>query len=139
VDTLRKAGRTEDALQQARLGEAAIAIAGGEQWLEWAASRADASALGGSLQPEVGAEAMVAAANMTRTAIERICLQVLDLVERSAGARGLLRPHPIERIGRDPTLYLRQPAPDAALRDAGRFALEQETSSLTWWQASSTP
>jgi alkylation response protein AidB-like acyl-CoA dehydrogenase len=138
VATLRGAGRTDDALQQARLGEAAIAIASGEQWLDWAAHRADASAFGGAQEPQVNAGEMVAAANMTRTAIERICLQVLDLVERSVGARGLLRPHPIERIGRDLTLYLRQPAPDAALRDAGRYALEQETPSLTWWQASST-
>jgi alkylation response protein AidB-like acyl-CoA dehydrogenase len=139
VATLREAGRTEDALQQARLGEATMAIASGEQWLDWAADRADASLLGGSLEPEVGAEDMVAAANMTRTAIEHICLQVLGLVERSVGARGLLRPHPIERIGRDLTLYLRQPAPDAALRDAGRFALHHETPALTWWHRGSTP
>jgi alkylation response protein AidB-like acyl-CoA dehydrogenase len=139
VTTLREAGRTEDALQQARLGEAAIALASGEQWLEWAATLADASELGGAGNAQVNAEQMVAAANMTRSAIERICLQVLDLVERSVGAHGMLRPHPIERIGRDLTLYLRQPAPDAALRDAGRFALERDRPSLLWWQSGSRP
>ncbi len=139
VSALRQAGRTDDALQQARLGEAAVAVASGEQWLAWAAKRADVSALGGTQDPHVSNEEMVAAANMTRTAIERVCLHVLDLVERSVGARGLLRPHPIERIGRDLTLYLRQPAPDAAIRDAGRFALERETPSLTWWQWDPTP
>ena len=139
VATLRDAGRTDDALQQARLGEAAIAIASGEQWLFWAANHADASALGGAREPRVSAEEMVTAANMMRTGMERICLTVLDLVERSVGARGLMRPHPIERIGRDLTLYLRQPAPDAALRDAGRFALEQETPSLSWWRPDATP
>ena len=138
VATLREAGRTDDALQQSRIGEAAIAVTSGEQWLDWAARRADASTLGGAAEPRVNAEEMVTAANMTRTAIERICLQVLDLVERSIGARGLLRPHPIERIGRDLTLYLRQPAPDAALRDAGRFALAQNDPALNWWQLDST-
>ena len=137
VASLREAGRTEDASQQARIGEAAIAIASGEQWLDWAAHRADASVLGGTTEPQVNAEDMVAAAHMTRTAIEQICLQVLGLVERSVGARGLLRPHPVERIGRDLTLYLRQPAPDAALRDAGRFALHSETPALTWWRRGS--
>ena len=124
VATLREAGRTDDALQQTRIGDAAIAVTGGSQWLEWAARRADASALGGALSPQVSAEEMVTAANMTRTAIERICLQVLDLVER---------------IGRDLTLYLRQPAPDAALRDAGQFALGQERPSLTWWDLDPAP
>ncbi|MFN8540421.1 MAG: acyl-CoA dehydrogenase [Thermomicrobiales bacterium] len=38
--------------------------------------------------------------------------------------RGLLRPHPVERIGRDLRLYLRQPAPDAALATAGAYVLE---------------
>lgn len=137
--TLREAGRTEDPLQQARIGEAAIAISSGHQWLDWAANMADASVLGGAVETAVNAEGTVAAANMTRSAIERICLQVLDIVERSVGARGLLRPHPIERIGRDLTLYLRQPAPDAALRDAGRFALQKEMSSLNWWQMDIQP
>lgn len=139
IATLRDAGRADDALQQARFGEAAIAITSGEQWLNWAAIRADASALGGALVPSISAEEMVTAANMTRTAVERICLQVLELVERGVGARGLLRPHPIERIGRDLTLYLRQPAPDAALRDVGRFALQQEEPSLTWWRMEPAP
>ena len=134
VSTLRDAGRTEDELQRARIGEAAIAVASGEQWLDWAAVRADQSALGGAADPTVSAEAMVTVANMTRTAIERICLDVLAIVERAIGARGLLKPHPIERISRDLTLYLRQPAPDAALRDVGVSALSSATPSLLRWQ-----
>lgn len=139
ISTLREVDRTEDALQQARIGEAIIAVTSGEQWLDWVGRRANASTLGGAAEPQVSASEMVTAANMTRTALERICLQVLDIVERSIGARGLLRPHPIERIGRDLTLYLRQPAPDAALRDAGRFALEQDEPALSWLQLESPP
>ena len=69
-------------------------------------------------------ERIVAYVNMARTAIERICLDTIELVERSVGARGLLRAPPVERLVRDLTLYLRQPVPDAALADAGRYALE---------------
>ena len=47
--------------------------------------------------------------------------------------RGLLQPHPIERIGRDLTLYLRQPAPDAALANAGAYTLACEEPALDLW------
>ena len=67
--------------------------------------------------------AVVTYAHMTRTAIERVCLDVLELVDRSVGARGLPPPSPVERIGRDLRLYLRQPAPDAALDAVGAAAL----------------
>jgi hypothetical protein len=70
---------------------------------------------------------------MARTAIEQICLDTIQLVERSVGARGLLKPHPIERVVRDLTLYLRQPVPDAALTDAGRYALESESTAAALW------
>jgi hypothetical protein len=70
---------------------------------------------------------------MARTAIERICLDTIELVERSIGVRGLLRPHPIERLVRDLTIYLRQPAPDAALTDAGRYALASTATAAEIW------
>jgi hypothetical protein len=47
--------------------------------------------------------------------------------------RGLLRPHPVERLGRDLRLYLRQPAPDAALATAGAYVLETEGSMGQLW------
>ncbi len=137
---MREAGRTEDDLQQARIGEAAIAVASGEQWLAWASARADTSVFGGAVEPSVSAEEMVTVANMTRTAIERICLDILTIAERAVGARGLMKPHPIERISRDLTLYLRQPAPDAALRDVGAATLSTDRPSLARWHvAHQTP
>jgi alkylation response protein AidB-like acyl-CoA dehydrogenase len=117
---LRGLGRTDDPYQRQRLGEMAVLLESGRQWLHGAAehaARPDATTPG-------GAEATVAYANMTRTAIERICLDMLQLAERSVGARGLLRPQPFERLHRDLTHYLRQPAPDGALADVGRFVLD---------------
>ncbi|WP_310395923.1 acyl-CoA dehydrogenase family protein [Hymenobacter sp.] len=117
---LRGLGRTDDPYQRQRLGEMAIALESGRQWLRGAAEHA---ARPGAAAPEA-AEATVAYANMTRTAIERICLDMLQWAERSVGARGLLQPLPFERLHRDLTHYLRQPAPDGSLADVGRFVLE---------------
>ena len=117
---LRGLDRTDDPYQRQRLGQMAIALEGGRQWLHGAtgyASRAGANAPG-------AAEATVAYANMTRTAIEKICLDMLQLAERCVGARGLLQPLTFERLHRDLTHYLRQPAPDGSLADVGRFVLD---------------
>ena len=117
---LRGLGRTDDPYQRQRLGEMALHLESGRQWV--------AAAAGHAARPQAatpaGAEATVAYANLMRTAIEGICLDMLRLAERCVGARGLLRPQPFERLHRDLTHYLRQPAPDAALADVGRFVLE---------------
>ncbi|ALW83869.1 acyl-CoA dehydrogenase [Hymenobacter sedentarius] len=117
---LRGLGRTNDPYQRQRLGQMAIGLESGRQWLRAAAEHA---ARPGAATPEA-ADATVAYANMTRTAIEAICLDMLQLAERSVGARGLLEPLPFERLHRDLTHYLRQPAPDGSLADVGRFVLE---------------
>ncbi len=111
--TLRRLDRLGDPLQQARLGEAATALETGALWL-----------LGAARLFERGADAasQIAYARMARTATERVCLDVLELVDRCLGARGLLPPSPVERIGRDLRLFLRQPGPDAMLTAAGHFA-----------------
>jgi len=143
-DYLRRLGRAGDPHQRARLGEAAILIESGNLWLRGAASLFDAhTALfsrasaahprAESANTEGDVRRVLAYANMTRTAIERICLDVMRLVERSVGARGLLRPEPFERIHRDLTTYLRQPAPDAALDDAGRHTLETPGTADDLW------
>ena len=119
-DFLRGLDRTDDPYQRQRLGEMALALESGLHWLRGAAENAARPA---AATPD-GAEATVAYANMTRTAIEKICLDMLHLAERCVGARGLLQPLPFERLHRDLTHYLRQPAPDAALADVGRFVLE---------------
>jgi len=76
---------------------------------------------------------------MVRTAIEQICMEAIQLTERSVGTLGLLPPHPIERIVRDLTLYLRQPAFDAALATVGRYALQNVVTDSLWNHAPFTP
>jgi alkylation response protein AidB-like acyl-CoA dehydrogenase len=132
---LRSLGRDGDPHQRARFGQMAIAIEGGRLWLRGAAPFLDlafSAERDRAAQDETG-ERIVAYVNMARTAIERICLDTIELVERSIGVRGMLKPHPIERLVRDLSVYLRQPAPDAALTDAGRFALESEATSASLW------
>jgi alkylation response protein AidB-like acyl-CoA dehydrogenase len=135
---LRARGRDGDPHQRARFGDMAIAIESGRLWLRGAAPLVDelfVQESGQRLTPETS-QRVVAYVNMARSAIERICLDVLRLVERSVGVSGLLKPHPIERLIRDLTIYLRQPVPDAALTDAGRYVLESPSPSPTLWPAS---
>ena len=135
---LRALEREGDPHQRARFGQVAIAIESGRLWLRGAAPFMDlafSAARRGEADDDCG-EQVVAYINMARTAIERICLDTIELVERSIGVRGMLKPHPIERLIRDLSTYLRQPAPDAALTDAGRFALASTATSAALWSPS---
>ncbi len=123
--------RTDDAFQRARLGEMAIRIESGNLWLTGAAAAFDTY-----LQSEktaADAERVLAYTNMMRTAIESICTDIIALCQKCVGARGLMRPLLFERVIRDLSVYLRQPAPDAALADAGRFVLETEVPAQVLW------
>lgn len=123
-DDLGRSGRGDDPYQIARVGEAAIAVEAGHLWLRGAAERTGRF-LAADGPRDGDAQAVVAYASMARLAIETICLDGIRLAERSIGSRGLMRPHPIERIVRDLTLYLRQPAPDAALAGVGGQAMRR--------------
>jgi alkylation response protein AidB-like acyl-CoA dehydrogenase len=134
---LRTLGRTEDPFQRARIGEAATLIGGGQGWLRDTAALLDASPEAFQAAPPPPPETsarIVAHANLTRTAIAEGCVRVIDIVERAIGMRGLLQPHPIERLGRDLTLYLRQPAPDAAIAGAGAYVLGDSRPILDLWE-----
>ena len=129
-------GRANDPFQEARVGRMAIAIESGNLWLRGAADLVEAYApiFGGyPTRTNDQADKMVAYTNMVRTAIEQICMDVMQLCERSVGTRGLLPPNPMERIVRDLTLYLRQPAFDAALGNVGQYALSQSTLRSLWF------
>ncbi|WP_426490281.1 acyl-CoA dehydrogenase family protein [Hymenobacter sp. 102] len=125
---LQQLGRTDDPYQRQRLGEMGLLVASGQHWLRAAADVAARPSA------ELDADTTVAHANLVRSALEAICLQVLPLAERCVGARGLLRPEPFERLHRDLTHYLRQPAPDAALADAGRYVLERPGPACQLWE-----
>lgn len=125
IEYLRRLARTADLFQRQRTGEMRVRIEAGNLWLAGAANAADVYL--NSARDARDSERFLAYANMMRTAIETICIDTMTLCQRSIGARGLLRPEHFERVIRDLTIYLRQPAPDAALADVGRFALETES------------
>ncbi len=133
---LQDLNRTTDPYQETRLGQMAIALENGNLWLQGVAERlAQYSPIFGGnpdeSQPQ--ADRIVAYANMVRTAIEQICMDMIQLCERSVGTRGLLPPHPMERIIRDLTLYLRQPNFDAVLAEVGKYALRQAQPAQHLW------
>jgi alkylation response protein AidB-like acyl-CoA dehydrogenase len=124
---LQDLGRLNDPHQAARMAQMAIALESGRLWLKGAADRIAAydPIFGGqpSAPSKLAAEELVIYVNMVRSAIEQICMDVIQHCERTVGTRGLLPPHPMERIIRDLTLYLRQPGFDAVLQSVGHFVL----------------
>ncbi|MEO6363892.1 MAG: acyl-CoA dehydrogenase family protein, partial [Caldimonas sp.] len=125
---LRRLGRIDDPYQRARLGEMAMCVASGRQWLRAAAEQAVAA-----IEQPADTSPTTAHAHLTRTAIESNALRVLQLAERSVGARGLLAPEPFERLHRDLTHYLRQAGPDAAIAAAGAYVLAQPGPAYALW------
>ena len=131
LDLLRqhlcRTGRGADPHQAARLGQAGIATETSRLWVERAAVIAeDADA---ARSPEQ----VVAYVNLARLAVERAGLELMELVHRSVGLQGFMRPNPIERISRDLATYLRQPGPDRALTGAAAWMLGRETPASELW------
>jgi alkylation response protein AidB-like acyl-CoA dehydrogenase len=133
---LQSLNRTADPYQEARMGQMAIAIESGNLWLKGAADliAAYAPTFGGEAhQAYPNCDHLVCYVNMARTAIEQICMDVIQLCERSVGTRGLLPPYPMERIIRDLSLYLRQPGFDASLQSVGTYTFSHpQQRSITW-------
>lgn len=128
--------RIDDPYQQERLGRMGIALESGNLWLQGSAAQVATYApiFGGDINvTHPKAEQLVTYTNMVRTAIEQICMDMMQLCERSVGTRGLLPPNPMERIIRDLTLYLRQPVFDAALASAGKYALTNPNPARSLW------
>ena len=94
----------------------------GRMWLDQAATHYDAWANSATHD-----SALIAFANMTRVSIEDICLKVMEESNRCVGARGLMHPYPLERIFRDLTFYLRQPAPDATRLKVAEFFINDNS------------
>lgn len=122
--------RADDPYQKMRLGEMTIAITSGNQWIEGVAKKMDAYMENSSVE---NAEIFLSYTNMMRTAIEKICTEVMALCQKCVGARGLNKPYHFERIIRDLNTYLRQPAPDASLADVGKFAVQSEIDLNLLW------
>lgn len=123
--------RIDDSFQKMRLGEMAILVETGNLWLESAAEKLDEFMKNPSSEKS---ENFLGYVNMMRTQIEKICVETMNLCQKCVGARGLNKPFHFERIIRDLTIYLRQPAPDAALADAGRYVLQSEKPADDLWR-----
>jgi alkylation response protein AidB-like acyl-CoA dehydrogenase len=133
---LQSLGRVDHPYQQERLGQMAIALETGQLWLRGAADQIAAydPQFAGEPQSEHPHQArLLAYSNMMRTAIEQICMDTLQICQRSVGTRGLLPSHAIERVLRDLTLYLRQPAYDAAIAGVGAYVLAQTDPAHELW------
>jgi alkylation response protein AidB-like acyl-CoA dehydrogenase len=125
---LRRTGRGADPHQAARLGQAAIATETGRLWV------ARSAAIAEDRSEARSPDQIVAYVNLARLAVERAGLDLMELVHRSVGLPGFMRPSPIERISRDLATYLRQPGPDRALTNAATWVLERETPSSDLWR-----
>ena len=66
---------------------------------------------------------MVAYVNLARIAVETACFELIRQAQRGLGLAALLQPNPVERLIRDLMTYLRQPAPDLVLTEAGQHGL----------------
>jgi len=104
--------RQDDPLQKLRIAKLQIARQSCSNWLDvaadaWTEFDRDPNAL--------MAERATNITDMARVAIEEHALAVIADAERCVGARGLLEPLPFAAVIRDLQMYLRQPAPDAAL------------------------
>ena len=121
---LRGAGREENCYQKTRVGQMAIQVETGNLWLDRAGRINDTAK---------DSDTIIAYANMTRTVIAELCTDVLQLAERSVGARGLMHPGLMARLHTDLTMYLRQPAPDATLELVGQHHLKDDQSIHARW------
>ena len=100
-------------IQLARFGEAAIACETARLWVKQASIVAE-----GAYDDAAVVDAYV---DLARNAFEGAALRVIALAQKAIGLKAFLRPNPIERICRDLTTYLRQPALDMSLISAAAF------------------
>lgn len=102
-------------LQLARYGEAAIAYETARLWVRHAAKTAESEF--------DDADAVDAYVDLARNAFETAALEVMARAQKAIGLKAFLRPNPLERMIRDLSTYMRQPALDASLISAARFHL----------------
>jgi alkylation response protein AidB-like acyl-CoA dehydrogenase len=105
--------RDTDRIQRVRFGEAVAAVETARLWLEEACVRAE-DIHGDPAAIDIYVDLM-------RGVIERCALTVVETAQKSLGLKAFLRPNPVDRIARDLTTYLRQPALDSSLDAAAAF------------------
>jgi alkylation response protein AidB-like acyl-CoA dehydrogenase len=118
IAQLKRAGRLGDPHHLQRLGTAMIACETSRLWLHQVAWVAE--------HPSTSPERIVAYVGLARIAIETACLDAMRLAQRSLGLSAFRRGNPVERICRDLSTYLRQPAPDEVLTEAAAYFTRQK-------------
>ncbi len=120
VDALRSAladaGRDADPHQRARL---AACLAAQETARLWAAR---AAALAEAANASEDASGYV---KLARLAVTGACLTIIEHAQRSAGLAAFVRPSRIERLCRDLSTYVRQPALDETLDEAAAHFIDR--------------
>ncbi|MBD5656515.1 MAG: acyl-CoA dehydrogenase [Candidatus Eremiobacteraeota bacterium] len=127
--------RDGDPFQRVRLAEMRIAARTALQWL---AAGAAAWTSFDAERSESSAAEVIDVVDMARSVVDRAARETIDLAVRCVGARGLVEPLPFARLVRDLEMYLRQPAPDAALVRVGVAAFREVASARNAAIASST-
>lgn len=108
-------GKAADPYVQHHIGTMGLNIESSRLWLRHVA---------GLWQEGRRAEAR-SAGNRVRFLLERWALETVDEAVRTCGARGLIRPSPLERIHRDLGFYVRHDNADSVLATIGREMLGQ--------------
>jgi hypothetical protein len=108
-------GRADNPFQRMRFGQTVIAHETGRLWLLEAVKRIDSA----------DAKEAVAYVNLARTAIETASLDGLRHIQRSLGLSAFMQGSASERIARDLTTYLRQPATDEVLVEAAGYYIHR--------------
>lgn len=122
ITYLNSLGRTDDPFQKVRLANMLTQLQTGLQWLEQSGKHYDEW-----VEDTEHFDDLIAFANMTRVVVEEICLVIMSESNRCVGARGLMAPYELERLNRDLTFYLRQPAPDATRMKIAEHFIQKHT------------
>ena len=114
---LRDSPHRDHPLQLVRYGEALAAAETARLWVQRAGEMAE-----GSLK-DAEAEQIDAYVDLARNAFETTALTLIARAQKAIGLKAYLRPNPLERLVRDLSTYLRQPALDISLMSAASFHL----------------
>lgn len=126
-ETLKTLGRSGDVFQKARIAEMSWLLESANLWIEKTGHNLT------QWKGDVAAkEKMGAYVGMARSLVEENCIRIMRLSEQCIGSRALMRPHVLERLHRDLTVYLRQPGPDATLVGIGDYLLKQPCINEPW-------
>lgn len=107
--------RLDHPLQMERVGRAIAAARTARLWVEDAAVRVDSAS---------DVTRAVAVSAFSRLQTEAAGMAVIDLAERAVGLTGFAAGHPLERVSRDLSVYLRQANPDALMQSHARVLVE---------------